>query len=196
MAVALACLVPSAAGLVYVLVVVLVARVRGVAEQEWWFGTLPDWQVWSILVGLGPVACLGGALLGVLTGRWLHFPGAAAVAVVAVVAVSFAASVPLASGDRSELRLWVPWPMWHSGTLLDGTQTLYAGNPLAHLGYLLCLCAAAALVAVWHDRNARTPRLRMAIGAVVVVGLACLVLAMTTGHPDNLVSDPVPFRIG
>ena len=44
---------------------------------------MPDWQVWSILLALGPVACLGGGLLGVLTGRWLGFPGAAAVVVVA-----------------------------------------------------------------------------------------------------------------
>ena len=116
--------------------------------------------MWSILLATGPVACLGGGLLGVLTGRWLHFPGAAAVVVVAVVVVSFVGPVPIAYGDNSELRLWVPWPMWHSGTLLDGTQTLYAGNPLAHLGYILCLCAAAALVAIWHDRTARTPRLR------------------------------------
>lgn len=195
-AVAVACLLPFAAGLVYVLTVVAVGRAAGVAPQEWWFGTLPDWQVWSILLATGPVACLGGALLGVLTGRWLHFPGAASVVVVAVVLVSFAGSVPIAQGEHSELRLWVPWPMWHSGTLLDGTQSLYAGNPLAHLGYTLCLCAAAALVAIWHDRTARTTGLRIAIGAVVVVGLTCLALAMTTGNADNLLSDPIAFRIG
>jgi multisubunit Na+/H+ antiporter MnhB subunit len=194
-AVLLACLVPFVAGLVFVLVVVVVARSYGVAEQEWWFATLPDWQVWSILLATGPVACLGGALLGVLTGRWLHFPGAASVVLVAVVLVSFAGSVPVAQGEHSELRLWVPWPMWHSGTLPDGTQSLYAGNPLAHLGYVLCLCAAAALVAIWHDRTARTTRLRVAIIAVVVVGLVCLALAITTGNTDNLVSEPNPFRI-
>ena len=31
------------------------------------------------------MACLGGALLGVMTGRWLRFPGASAVVVVALV---------------------------------------------------------------------------------------------------------------
>ena len=66
----------------------VVAQVRGTAPQEWWFGTLPDWQVWSILLALGPVACLGGAVLGVLTGRWLRFPGASAVVVVALVVVT------------------------------------------------------------------------------------------------------------
>lgn len=194
-ALVVACLVPFGVGLVFVAAVVAVGMSRGVAEQEWWFATLPDWQVWSILLATGPVACLGGALLGVLTGRWLRFPGAPAVVVVAAVLLSFAGSVPIAYGDSSELRLWVPWPMWHSGTLEDGTQELMAGNPLAHLGYVLCLCAAAALVAVWHDRTARTPRLRGAIIGTVVVGLACLVLSMATGPSDNRVSEPIPFRV-
>jgi hypothetical protein len=190
-----ACLVPFAVGLVFVVVEVAVAASYGVADQEWWFGTLPDWQVWTMLLGSGPVACLGAALLGVLTGRWLRFPGAPAVVVVAVVLLSFAGSTPIAYGESSELRLWVPWPMWHSGTWEDGRQQLMAGNPLAHLGYLLCLCAAALLVAVWHDRTARTPKLRGAIIGTVVVGLACLVLSITTGSHDNRFSEPVPFRV-
>lgn len=194
-AVAAACLVPFAAGLLFTVAEILVARSVGIAEQEWWFGTLPDWQVWSILLALGPVACLGAALLGVVSGRWLSFPGAAAVMVVAVVAVSFGGAMPLAYGDSSELRLWVPWAMWHSGTMEDGTTVLFAGNPLPYLGYVLCLCAAAALVAVWHDRTARTPRLRTALGGVVLVGIACLALSMTTGNSDNLTSEPIPSSV-
>ena len=100
LALVVACLVPSGVGLVFVLVGVALAASLGVAEQEWWFGTLPDWQVWSILLATGPVACLGGALLGVLTGRWLRFPGAPAVVVVAAVLVSFVGSVPIAYGDQ------------------------------------------------------------------------------------------------
>lgn len=194
-ALAVACLLPFAAGLVFAGVEIALARAGGVAQQEWWFGTMPDWQVWSILVALSGVSCLGAALLGVLTGRWLRFPGASAVVVVAVVAVSFGGAMPLAYGDSSELRLWVPWAMWHSGTMVDGTQVLFAGNPAFYLGYVLALCALATLVAVWHDRTARTRQLRAVIAAVVVVGLACLTLAMTTGNPDNLTSEPIPFKV-
>ena len=193
-ALVVACLVPFVAGLLFVLLEVAMAAGRGVAPQEWWFATMPDWQVWSILLALGPVACLGGGLLGVLTGRWVRFPGAAPVVVVARVAVCLVGQMPIASGDSSELRLWVPWAMFHSGTMDDGTAVLFAGNPVFYLGYALCLCAAAALVAVWHDRTARTARLRAAIGAVVLVGLSCLVLAVVTGSSDNQVSEPNPFQ--
>ena len=57
------------------------------------------------------------------------------------------------------LRLWSVWASFGSGTNDDGTSTLYPGN-LAYLVYVVCLCAAAVLAAVWHDRAARTARLR------------------------------------
>ena len=194
-ALALASLVPFAAGAVWTALLLLAAATRGIAPQEWWFDTLPDWQVWSILLALGPVACLGGALLGVLTGRWVRFPGAAAVVVVALVALDMVAQIPFAYESTSEVRLWVPWAMFHSGTEDGGWATMLSGNPLAYLGYLLCLCAAAVLVAIWHDRTARTRQLSTLIVGVVVVGLACLALAMTTGSSENVDSDPIPSRV-
>lgn len=194
-ALALACFVPSAAGAAWIATLLIMISAKGVAPQEWWFGTMPDWQVWSILLALGPVACLGGGLLGVLTGRWVRFPGAAAVVVVALVAIDMVGQLALAYEDASELRLWVPWAMFHSGSETDGTQTLLAGNPAAYLGYVLCLCAAAALVAIWHDRTARTGQLRGLIAGVVVIGLACLALAITTGNSENVSSDPIPFQV-
>lgn len=194
-ALAVACLVPFAAGAAWLATLIVLVSVKGVAPQEWWFGTMPDWQTWSILVALGPVACLGAALLGVLTGRWVRFPGAAAVVVVALTAIDMMGQLPIAYEGKSELRLWVPWAMFHSGSETDGTQALLAGNPAAYLGYVLCLCAAAALVAVWHDKTARTRQLRGLIAGVVVVGLACLALAMTTGNSENVSSDPIPFQV-
>jgi hypothetical protein len=194
-ALVVACVVPFVAGLAVTATVVVMAAVRPPHPNEWWSGTLPDWQVWSVLIALGPVACLGGALLWVLTGRWLRFPGAAAVVVVAVVVVSNRGQMPIAYESTSEYRLWAPWAMFHSGTMPDGTAVYFAGNPGFYLGYLLCLCAAAALVAIWHDRTARTSRLRVAIAAVTVIGLSCLALAMTTGNEDNLTADPIPYRV-
>ena len=194
-ALAIACLVPFAAGTLWVALQLAFVAAKPAHRYEWWFGTMPDWQTWAILIALGPVACLGGGLLGVLTGRWLRFPGAPAVVVVAIVAITMVGQLPVAYGEASELRLWVPWAMFHSGSETDGTQSLLAGNPAFYLLYLLCLCAGAWLVAVYHDRTARTRQLRLTTAGVVVVGLACLALAMTTGNPDNKVSKPIPFQV-
>jgi hypothetical protein len=196
-ALCLACFVPFTAGVVWMFTdVVLVALHGGAHPYEWWFGTMPDWQVWAIMIALGPVACLGGALLGVLTGRWLRFPGAPAVVVVALVAIDMVGQMPVAYDGMPSARLWVPWSMFHSGSDTDGTATLFSGNAAFYTVYLLCLCAAAALFAIWHDRTARTRRLRGAIAGVVVIGLAALALAMTTGPDHNQPSKPIPYKVG
>src|SRR3954464_5529356 len=109
---------PLVAGLVYTLALVVLAKVIGVAPQEWWFGTLPDWQVWSIVLQC-PVACLDGALLGVLAGRWLRFRGVSAVVVVALIVVTLLGQAPLLDASSSEWRLWVPWAIFHTGDNAD-----------------------------------------------------------------------------
>jgi hypothetical protein len=194
LALAAAGIPPFVVGLAWSIALVVVAQVVGVASQEWWFGTMPDWQVWSIVLQC-PVACLDGALLGVLTGRWLRFRGASAVVVVALVVVSLLGQTPVLETSYSEWRAWVPWVLWHTGDNPDGTQTLIAGNPAAYLGYLLALGALAVLGAMWHDRTARTPRFRALVAAVVAAAAAFFVLAATTGNHDNRDSDVNPARI-
>ena len=185
---------PLVAGLVFSVALVVLAKVIGVAPQEWWFGTLPDWQVWSIVL-MCPVACLDGALLGVLAGRWLRFRGASAMVVVALIVVSVLGQPDgLLFTGRSEWRLWVPWAIFHTGDNPDGTQTLIAGNPAAYLGYLLALGALAVLGAMWHDRTARTPRFRILVAAVAAAAVVLFFLAATTGNHDNRDSDPIPSR--
>lgn len=190
-AIALACFVPFVAGVLWTGMLLGIVAWRGVVPQEWWFSTMSDVQLWSILIALGPVACLGGALLGVVTGRWLRFPGAPAVVVVATIVLCMLSMYPAQEGP-AVARLVVPWAPFHSGTNTDSTVTLFGGNAAFYLLYLLCLCAGAALVAMWRDRTARTARLRGAIAGVAVLGLLFLGLAMTTGPTENQVSPPVP----
>ena len=194
LALAAAGIPPLVAGLVYSATLVVLAQVIGVASQEWWFDTLPDWQLWSIVLQC-PVACLDGALLGVLAGRWLRFRGASAVVVVALIVVTLLGQAPLLETGRSAWRLWVPWAIWHLGDNQDGTQTLVAGNPAAYLGYLLALGGLAVLGAMWHDRTARTPRLRALVAALAVAAVALFLLAATTGNDNNRDSDPIPSRV-
>lgn len=184
---------PFVAGLVFSGGLVVAAEVNGVAPQEWWFGTMPDWQVWSIVLAC-PVVCLDGALLGVLAGRWLSFRGASAMVVVALIVVSLLGADPFLETSSSEWRLWVPWAIFHTGDNADGTQTLVAGNPAAYLGYLLALGALAILGAMWHDHTARTPRFRLLVAVVMAAALAFFVLAATTGNQDDRFSDPIPSR--
>jgi len=194
LALAAAGIPPFLAGLVFSVALVVLARVMGVAPQEWWFGTLPGWQVWSIVL-MCPVVCLDGALLGVLTGRWLRFRGASAMVVVALIVVSLLGQAPLLETGSSEWRLWVPWAIFHTGDNPDGTQTLIAGNPAAYLGYLLALGVLAVLGAMWHDRTARTPRFRIVVAAVAAAAVVLFLLAATTGAHDNRYSDPIPSRV-
>lgn len=193
LALAGACIVPFAAALLWLAELFVALWVVGPPDpNELWFGTLSDLQVWAILIAGGPVACLGAALLGVLVGRWLRFPGAGIVAALAVLLGSMVANGVFTSNHSSSvqgLRLFAPWVSFHSGSNSDGTATLYAGNAVFYLGYTLALCALAVVGAVWHDRTARTSRLKTVLWVTVAVAVALFALAALTG-PDSFTSQP------
>lgn len=203
LAVAGACVVPLVAGLLWLAELLVLVQVNGHYPQELWFGTLPAIDVLATLLALGVVSCLGGALLGVLVGRWLRFPGAAIVSVVALVAVVMVAQMWYAyDSDLSRFRLYLPWVMFHPGTFTEPggyqgipqfSQGFLPGNPAFYLLYLLVLCALAVGGAVWHDRAARSTRLRWSLIGLIAVGAIALALAIFTGNQEMIISEPLPI---
>ncbi len=214
LAVAGACVVPLVAGLVWLAELFVLIALKGPHENEWWFGTMNDLETWTLLMALGPLSCLGGGLLGVLIGRWLRFRGAPAVAVVALVAIDLFGQMLLgtAGGGAGDFdgdmryRLWVPWALFHTGTASDNTDASYGyvegsaallpGNVGWYLLYQVALCALAVGGAVWHDRTARTARLRIALYGVIALAVAFLALAMFTGPQELRFSEPLPWYSG
>ena len=169
LALALACLVPAAAGLVWVPGEVAVATWRDPARRTG-----------------GSAPCRPP---GVGDRSWRADPSPAS-------AAACSASWSDAGSDSRGLPRWPssPWSsstcsgstrprrpatrrcgsgrpgrLFQSGTDTDGTAIQYGGNAVFYLVYLLCLCAAAVIVAVWHDRVARTGRLKALFAATVAV---------------------------
>jgi hypothetical protein len=140
------------------------------------------------------------------TGRWLRFPGAAIVTVIAVVAIDLLGQAPWFNPGHegtARYRLWVPWAVFHTGTFGNdsaaargypkGSAAILPGNPAWYLLYTLALCALAVGGAVWHDRSARTPRLRLAGWFAVASAVLFLILAILTGPQHVAVSKPLPW---
>lgn len=120
------------------------------AMRDLFFVTPSFWHV-----AQGPLTVLGGALLGVLVGRWAPYPGAALVVMVAMVAFNVAVS----NGDEQyrSLGTEVSWARWGPDNETDGWYGYYPGSVAWHDAYLLALCGMAAAGALLRTVTARLP---------------------------------------
>jgi hypothetical protein len=188
-ALAIACLLPFAIGLIWFAWSVWGASRYPPPAAGFPFGPVsPTWKL-AILFGEGALSTLGGPLLGIVIGRWLPRRGTAplcAVLLVSAVIVMQGLFEPL-----RRIRVFMPFTYWGGpfGIEGDGERMLvFTGSPQWWCVYLLCLCGLAVVAALWHDPTARTPPLR-AVGAVFLVAavVTCL-LAMFTGIGETLVN--------
>ena len=134
-----------------------------------WFRDDPALDVLATLIAMGPVAALGGPLLGVAVARWAPFRGSALIGVVTLV---FLTAMP--SEASLPWRMLSAWPIlvdehverrWRSGRAIE----LRAGvEPIWVLCYLLCLCGLAVVAALLRDPEHRRPLL--GAGAALTVG--------------------------
>lgn len=115
-----------------------------------------------------PLIAVGGGLLGVLTARWLRFPGAGLVTF--VVFVLGGAYVSGRFDVDEPARFWFPWST-STPALYEGLEPV--GDHGWHAAYLAGLCACATIAAVYRDR-AHRPKL-------AVVGLPLAALTVVFG---------------
>lgn len=181
-ALCLACLVPAAAGalaIVFMLAQGWLWPPEAIppATQVAWFADEPDLDVLAVLIALGPVACLGGPLLGVAIARWAPFRGSVVMGAVMLV---FA---PLLTNEApGAWRAVTPWAVLVDEQVLHeetiGSSIVETVSPLWYLAFTLCLCALAAVAALLRDPVGRRPLL-WTEGALVVAAAGCFVAAVS-----------------
>lgn len=182
LALCLACLVPAAVGL-------LLAGVIVVENTLWppdgepsdlpvtWFGDYPASDVIATLLAAGPVAALGGPLLGVAVARWAPFRGSALLGVVALVVATAMTGSDEPGGAE---RMVSAWPILVDEHTVDDkvvSTTFVTGiEPVWALGWVLCLCGLAVVAALLRDPEHRR-QLLVAGGALAVAAAVCFLLA-------------------
>jgi hypothetical protein len=184
LALCLACLVPAAAG-------ALMAAYMVLSNALWppdgdpsrlpvtWFSDYPAVDVLAALIAMGPVAALGGPLLGVAVARWAPFRGSALLGVVILVVWTV---FPASSETGGHARLISAWPVLYNENVVHGkiisTTFVTEIEPVWALGWVLCLCGLAVVAALLREPAHRRPLL--ITGAMLTAAAAaCFVLAQS-----------------
>ena len=185
LALCLACLVPAFAGAVVAAFMLVTAAVwpplgDPPTAPVAWFGDYSAVDVLATLVATGPVAALGGPLLGVAVARWAPFRGSALLGVVTLVFLTI-----LPSGEPSPWRVLSPWPVLvdeyddADDEGADVASSLVPDvEPIWVLGFVLCLCGLAVTAALLRDAEHRRGLLG-AGAALTVSAVGCFLLAVS-----------------
>jgi hypothetical protein len=192
-ALCLAALVPGALGLLSAVVCLTVPDAAG----DWVYGTWSSPERVAIVLSMAAVAAAGGPLLGIMSARWLRFPGAVVVPVVAVSAWSIVGNGWTANNQDSlgwlVVRLFSPFAFFTTLDTDGGQHRLesWRGNPWFFLLWVVLLCAFAVVVALLKgSEGAVRASLRKALLVTVVLALAALALAVVTGPDHASISSP------
>lgn len=187
-ALALSCLVPFTAGVLYTVVRIVALAL---ATDEWSGGALGLTEQTWIVFGGAAVTALGGALLGVLCGVWLRFPGASAVVLIVAVAWVLLGTADMTSaggathGILDWVRLSSPLSAWTNCGDGDCTMAVQmSGSAWLHVFYQFGLCGLAVVASLWKvaDVAERTHYLRAGL-VIAAVTVALLGASVYGGRP-------------
>jgi hypothetical protein len=184
----LACLVPAAAGLLWLAVGIALARHSG--PGGWEHGAFSASAVLAILVSQYVLACLGGPLLGVAAARRLTFPGAGLLVVIGLVVwVLVGYMLTVAHPDAASanvVRLLSPMAFFHNA-VSDGVVESWRGSPQWYCAYQLLLALAAGLAAALASApRSRRGRLQVGLVACLVLAATAFALTWTGGLPHSV----------
>lgn len=184
-----AAVVPGVVGVLSL--VVYLARVE--AAAPWALGTFSSSERFAIFFGEIVIACVGGPLLGVMAARWLRFPGAVAVPVIAVLFVVLLGEGMSDAHPQARwstlLRLVSPWTQFTTVNSDDDRLGSWLGSPWLWLGWLVALCVLAVLGALLKGAEGQARKQLLNAGlAVGVVGLVLLGLATVMGADEPTLS--------
>jgi hypothetical protein len=184
LALCLACFVPFAVGIFtagFMIVTAMIWPPDGEPSSVpvAWFGDYPAGDVLAILLAMGPLATLGGPLLGVAVARWAPFRGSALLGVVVLVV---ATAIPASDSRGSGWRLASAWPVLIDEQVVDGkiigTTIVPDITPVWALGWVTCLCGLAVVAALLRDPEHRRPLL-LTGGALAAAAVGCYLLALS-----------------
>jgi hypothetical protein len=197
-AMCLACAVPTVAGLL----IVLMHRLFVMADPipKFLYGTYGPTDRLFITVVVPVIACAGGPLLGVAVARWMRFPGATLLAVIAVLfwsnitaygpaQMSSLARWSLDSGSLfgRVLHMLTPYTAFGSGDS-DGesattVMTSFTGSPAWFALWTVALCGLAATAALWRSAEAEARRsVGRAFVVLTAIAAVALVLSVVNGN--------------
>jgi hypothetical protein len=179
-ALCLACLVPATVGVIWMIGMLLLAAgwppVGATPDAPVaWFGDESSLDILLVLVATGPVAALGGPLLGVAVARWAPFRGSALVGMVALI------MLVLVTGNSTVAGAVSPWNLFADEKYANSqpvSSTLYHEvTPAWYLLYVICLCGLCVVAALLREKEDRR-RLLVIGGALVAVALASAGLSL------------------
>jgi hypothetical protein len=184
-AICLVAVVPFVCGALSLLAIVQVQRVPG----SWTYGALSTSDRAAVLLGQTVIPALGGPLLGVALARWARFPGTAFVLFLVLYGwVTLAYTLAATHRDSVPvllMRFFTPFTFFTATDSPTDVET-WRGSPWSFVGWQLCLCAVAVIVALLRGADARL-RVRLTSVLIAVLAVAALMYALTVtggwGHP-------------